>query len=103
MADFTVFNFCSIPSYGITYAEPYNVDVQIMYIPTLISAEIGALQSYTYYLMRWQDVDCLPTVTYRVWTSVDSPDPTGIYYTGTKCGATPITGAIIAATWTEQG
>lgn len=45
----------------------------------------------TYYFMRAQDPDCLPTVTYRYWTVTGTPDTTGALYIGTRCGASPLT------------
>lgn len=54
----------------------------------------------TFFLMRWLDVDCGLT-TYRTWIVSNNPDPTGINYVGTKCGATPITNAVVAATWQD--
>jgi hypothetical protein len=51
-------------------------------------------------LMRWLDPDCGLT-TYRTWIVQDTPDPTGIHYSGSKCGSTPISGAVVGATWTE--
>lgn len=52
----------------------------------------------TFMLMRWEDSDCGLT-TYRTWIT-NSPDPTGIQYSGTKCGSTPISDAVVAAVWT---
>lgn len=45
--------------------------------------------------MRWLDVDALPSIIYRVWVVTDLPDPTGVYYTGTKSGSTAISGATV--------
>lgn len=60
---------------------------------------IGPTQT-TYYLMRWADPDC-GSPTYRTWVVENDPDPAGLEYAGPKCGATPISGAIISATWIE--
>lgn len=60
---------------------------------------VGSTVSQNYFMMRWLDVDCLPTVTYRVWVVTSLPDPTGVHYAGSKCGATAISGAVIAASW----
>lgn len=54
----------------------------------------------TYYLMRWIDPDCNFT-TYRTWTITGTPDPTGIHYSGAKCGSTAISNAVVAATWQD--
>ena len=54
----------------------------------------------TFYLMRWLDPDCGLT-TYRTWIVTGSPDPSGSLYLGGKCGATPISDAVVAATWTD--
>lgn len=54
----------------------------------------------TYYKMNWFDVDCI-TPTWRSWIAPGGPDPTGSYYSGPKCGATPITGATISFSWRE--
>lgn len=51
-------------------------------------------------LMRWLDVDCGLT-TYRTWIVQGSPDPNGVQYSGTKCGSTPISSAVVAATWND--
>lgn len=59
----------------------------------------GSPNTVTYYLMRWKDEDC-PGVTYRTWVVTQIPDPTGIRYGGSKCGATAISGAVVAASWT---
>lgn len=52
-----------------------------------------------YYRMQWYDVDCMLFSTWRTWTVTGAPDPNGSYYSGPKCGATPITGATIAHKW----
>lgn len=54
----------------------------------------------TFFLMRWLDVDCGLTI-YRTWVVSGAPDPNGVQYLGTKCGATPITNAVVAATWQD--
>ena len=50
----------------------------------------------TYYVMRGKDIDCVP-VTYRVWTVLGAPDTTGSYYTGVKCGSSPLTDVTIVS------
>ena len=52
---------------------------------------ISIINSTTYYFMRAQDPNCLPTVTYRYWTVTGTPDTTGALYVGTRCGASPLT------------
>lgn len=47
-----------------------------------------------YYVMRGTDVDC-GSLTYRTWTVSGSPDLTGLYYSGTKCGVSPLANIII--------
>lgn len=59
----------------------------------------GGTNANIYYMMRWLDTDCVSTPTYRSWVVINNPDPTGTQYTGTKCGATAISGAVVAATW----
>lgn len=55
-------------------------------------------QLVRWYRNVWLDVDCgSPTV--RAWNSPNDPDPTGLWYTGLKCGATPIAGAQWVQTW----
>lgn len=53
----------------------------------------------TFFLMRWLDVDASLTL-YRTWIVQDNPDPSGAQYSGTKSGSTPISDAVVAATWT---
>lgn len=60
-----------------------------------VSAQLlgaGTTAVTTYYMM-WTDTDCgSPTI--RRWIApID--DVTGIYYTGPKCGATPIANAAV--------
>ena len=51
----------------------------------------------TYFVMRGIDVDCLPAfpVTYVTWIVSGTPDLTGLYYTGTKCGVSPLSNITI--------
>lgn len=66
-----------------------------------LDATFGSFNTATstkHYLMQWKDVDCV-TTTYRFWHVTESPDPTGIQYSGTKCGGSAITGAFVSATW----
>ncbi|HVI42066.1 MAG TPA: hypothetical protein VM577_15550 [Anaerovoracaceae bacterium] len=89
-----VTNFVFADGYACaTKISPNNISL------TYSEATNGPKWIKTYFMMRWLDVDCSPTITYRTWVVVDNPDPTGLQYGGTKCGATAITGAIIAATW----
>lgn len=53
----------------------------------------------TYYLMRGKDIDC-GVITYRVWISPNAPDTTGALYTGTRCGATPLTDIVVTSQFT---
>lgn len=51
-----------------------------------------------YYLMRGRDPDCGP-LTFRYWVVFGSPDTTGAQYTGTRCGATPLSNITVAHSW----
>lgn len=51
-----------------------------------------------WYRNIWFDPDCM-TPTPRTWNSPNASDPTGLYYSGPKCGATPITGARWLMSW----
>lgn len=51
-----------------------------------------------YYKMIGLDIDC-PTITYRTWVVLDSPDPFGTLYIGPKCGPNPLADIAIEATW----
>jgi hypothetical protein len=50
----------------------------------------------TYYVMRGKDIDCVP-VTYRIWTVLGAPDTAGSYYTGVKCGSSPLADVTIVS------
>lgn len=103
MADFTAFIFPTNFTYNVTYAFPYSAQAEMInYNQSVSEAESGALPIYTYYLMRWQDVNS-SSITYRIWTVVDNPDPTGIFYTGPKSGGAAISGAVVVGTWNEAG
>lgn len=52
---------------------------------------VTTTSSTTYYFMRGQDVDCLPTITYRYWAVTGTPATNDSAYSGTRCGATPFT------------
>ena len=64
----------------------------------LTSLATGVAGQITVYLMRWFDPDC-GSPTYRTWQVSDAPDPTGLQYSGPKCGGTAISGAVVAASW----
>lgn len=97
MADFTTQKYTPtiIISENVSHASVQNIST----VDTF-SVVDSVPQSVTYYLMRWLDTDCISTPTYRTWVVTSSPDPSGAHYTGAKCGATAIAGAVIAATWT---
>lgn len=85
-----------------TFNGSYADGLQVTYSTQRIGLRDG---SYTfppvvvrYYKMRGQDVDCGP-LTYRTWIVTDTPDYTGVQYTGPRCGATPFAHVAIADTW----
>jgi len=51
--------------------------------------------SNVYYFMRGQDVDCLPSITYRFWTVSGIPATSDSAYSGSRCGVTPFTNIIV--------
>lgn len=100
MADFSGQIFTNSTS----MAEPYSPDVEQQLQPGYFLSEVGSLRVTNYYLMRWLDSDCIgSTPVYRTWVVTNSPDPTGAFYSGTKCGATAIFSAVIAAEWATTG
>lgn len=52
----------------------------------------------TYYKMRAIDPDC-GSLTYRTWVVTGEPDTTGALYSGTRCGANPLTNITIVDSW----
>lgn len=90
-------------------ADGYNTDNAMLYIYNSTSNEYrsnGTLQEndfvtqnyilQTYYVMRARDVDCV-TITYRIWTVAGSPDTSGVFYSGIKCGASALEDITIVA------
>ena len=53
-----------------------------------------------YYVMRGRDIDCVP-VTYRTWTVINTPDTTGVQYSGPKCGSNPLTDIVVTYSYTR--
>lgn len=51
-----------------------------------------------FYLMRGKDIDCVST-TYRVWVVREIPDTDAIFFSGIKCGSSPLSDIVIASTW----
>lgn len=119
MADFAAQDVVPIPAVALATAEPFDATATGAAIPPNEGAEmlvIGAYSPYdqiqrltragaTYtrtFVMRWKDVDAVGTV-YRTWAVLGTPDPAGASFnaltdlagTGTRSGATPITGAVV--------
>jgi hypothetical protein len=98
MTDFTAQTYTITPTNS-DVESPSTTEVLGLGI-TLSETTIGVPAIVTYYLMRWLDIDCGTTPpTYRNWVVTNTVDPTGIHYSGSKCGATAISGAVVAATW----
>ena len=49
------------------------------------------------YKMQGVDPDC-GILTYRTWVVIGAPDFTGSQYSGPRCGVSPLTNVIVAAT-----
>jgi len=77
---------------AVVLAPPAILQAAAIPVPALFVAS-GTPSAVTTYYMMWTDTDCgSPTI--RRWTApID--DVTGIYYTGPKCGATPIANAAV--------
>jgi hypothetical protein len=54
----------------------------------------------TIYTMRGRDPDCA-TITYRTWRVSGSPDFSGTYYSGSRCGATPLSDITISSVYLD--
>ena len=83
------------PSDGYEYSEiPYKL-IECVMAPTESdfwgcgTYSGGSTTGTTYYKMIGRDPDC-PTLTYRSWVSINAPDAGGYFYTGPKCGHSPI-------------
>lgn len=63
----------------------------------LTSGAEGVAQA-TVYIMVGRDPDCVGVV-YRTWQVTGAPDYTAAQYTGTRCGVTPLTDVILAASF----
>ena len=89
--------------YTVTISFPDNTPISAikdLSVTNTFSSVTSTPSSVVYYLMRWLDTDCVSQPTYRTWVVGTSPDPSGAFYTGTKCGSTLITNAVIAGSWT---
>lgn len=71
--------------------------------PIVLDAELpagctqgGGGAQTTFYIMRGKDVDCgTSPPTMRTWTVTDTPDTTGEFYDGVKCGASPLADIVV--------
>jgi len=63
-------------------------------------SNIPAVTPINYFIMRGKDPDC-GSPTYRFWTVTGTPDLTGASYSGTRCGATPLTDIVIVRKYTQ--
>lgn len=90
MADFTAQTYSFTTSQGSQYSQV----VTSYPLPGTFTEGVSPGQVRRI-KMRWLDVDALPSVVYRVWSVVNGPDPTGAYYSGSKSGSTPISGATV--------
>lgn len=59
----------------------------------------AATSSNLFFKMRGQDVDCLPTLTYRTWVAANAPDYAALQYVGTRCGVTPFSNVVVTNSW----
>jgi predicted RNA-binding Zn-ribbon protein involved in translation (DUF1610 family) len=77
---------------AVLVAPPVVLAAGVVPVPAALLGFGGAAVVTTYYMM-WPDPDCgSPTI--RRWTApID--DVNGTYYTGPKCGATPVTNAAV--------
>jgi hypothetical protein len=82
----SLFNAQNLTDGYFDYSSWEFVPPAIQYLSS--SLESGSSSTIIYY-MRGKDVDC-GILTYRYWQSENSPDQTGILYTGTKCGISPL-------------
>ena len=87
------FNFTSVVA---SFREELTTSsITIAPLPGAFDIIIPPSEIY-HYDMRGTDTDCgIGNSTYRYWTTVGSPDSTGAYYFGTKCGATPLSNIVI--------
>lgn len=80
-------------------ANQYSLSV----VNSTVDAEMASLcgqagggAQTTFYIMRGKDVDCgTSPPTMRTWTVTDSPDTTGAFYTGPKCGASALADIVV--------
>jgi len=58
----------------------------------------GIATGTRYYKMLARDVDC-PSTSFVSWVVINTPDPSGMFYLGLKCGSSPLADVAIEAEW----
>ena len=77
-----------------SFVEKEQGDVYDVFVRISVPAVVRPAPQLVWYEMRGRDQDC-PTLTYRYWRVVGTPDMTGTSYAGPKCGANPLVGIVV--------
>lgn len=94
MANYSTSNLRNISNYFAAWNDGNKIPLNkvINNLSATYYPNVTPASTTTYYFMRGQDLDCLPTITYRYWTVTDVPDTSALQYSGTRCGVTPLAG-----------